>query len=259
MQRFGRTEDRVIKNNCPPLDSGSKTFAVRNFFDQTDRYLVNNGNIEIRRRVVRDLVGEIQSAKILDLGCGDGSIALQFLSLSNSLTLVDISSNMLEIARNQTPPALKMNVEYVNNELGQYQSSSKYDLVLCLGILAHVDVVENAIRKIADLVKPEGRCVLQMTDDDRILGKLSGLYCDFRNRLKRRYPTTLNRTGVRGIRSLAAQFNMACLAERRYASLLPAMGRMPLSWRSRYQLLTLNTPWLSRHGSEAILLFSKTA
>src|SRR5579863_8950222 len=154
----------MSQSNCQEVIQGSKAKAVRRFFDRTDRYLANNINIEIRRKVVRDLVGDIRNSRILDLGCGDGSISQQFLASSISLTLVDTSQNMLEAARSQTPSELRTNVEYVNEDSSRYQSPSKYDLVLCLGLLAHVDSVESAIRNIAELLKADGRCVLQITD-----------------------------------------------------------------------------------------------
>lgn len=241
------------------MDRASKTIAVRDFFGETQRYLANNTNIEVRCRIVKEMVGDIENAKILDLGCGDGSIGLQFVGASNSLTLVDISHKMLDVARNQTSASFQAHVEYVNDDLAHYESSSKYDLVLCLGVLAHVDAVEATVRKIAELLKSDGRCVLQITDADRMLGKLSEAYCDVRNRLGRGYPKRMNRIGGRELCSFAAQCGMKYVAERRYASLLPGMGRLPIQWRKKYQIFTLNAPSLARYGSEAILLFSKTA
>lgn len=249
----------MIESNCQAVNGRSTANAVRGFFDQTDRYLTNNGNIEIRRRVVRDLVGNIRNSRILDLGCGDGSISQQFLEGANSLTLVDISQNMLDVAISQTPGGRRANVEYVNEDSSRYQSLSKYDLVLCLGLLAHVDSVESTIGNIAELLKANGRCVLQITDADRTLGKLTGAYCNLRNRVNHRYPRNMNRIGMEFISALAAKFNMKCVAERRYSGLLPGMGRLPIDWRRRFQLLTLHTSWLSKHCSEAILLFTKTA
>jgi ubiquinone/menaquinone biosynthesis C-methylase UbiE len=257
--RLASDEHPPLDSSCLPIKRQSRTTVVRHFFDQTQRYLGNNVNIEIRQRVVMEMVGNIRNVNILDLGCGNGSIALQFLNESNHLTLVDISQNMLEVAREATPPGLRTNVEYVNEDLALQVVSGKYDLVLCLGVLAHVDAVEATITKIADMLKVDGRCILQITDADRIMGKLTGLYCGLRNQLRGLYPIAMNKTGVRKVRSLASQVKMECLAERRYASPLPGMGRIPLTWRRKYQLLTLNTPWLSRHSAEVILLFAKIA
>jgi len=249
----------MIESNCQAVDRRSTTNAVQGFFDQTDRYLTNNGNIEIRCKVVRELVGDIHNSRILDLGSGDGSISQQFLEGSNFVTLVDISKNMLDLARRQTPSDLRANIEYVNEDSSRYQSASKYDLVLCLGLLAHVDSVESTARNIAELLKVNGRCVLQITDADRTLGKLTGAYCNLRNRVNHRYPRNMNCTGTESISSLFAEFSVKCVAERRYAGLLPGMGRFPINWRRRFQLLTLDTKWLSKHCSEAILLFTKTS
>jgi ubiquinone/menaquinone biosynthesis C-methylase UbiE len=249
----------MLESNCQPIDRPLEAIVVRDFFDDSDRYLANNGNIQIRQMVVRELVGNIQNAKILDLGCGDGSIALQFVDGSNAITLVDISSKMLEAARMHTPATFQMTVEYINEEIAAYQSPLKYDLILCLGVLAHVDSVEAVVRKIGELLKVDGKCILQITDRDRVLGKFSVAYCDIRNRISGRYPKALNQTRLRELHTLASRFNMKCVVERRYATLLPGMGKLPVRWRSGLQLFSLRTSWLSKYCSETILLFSKTA
>ena len=97
--------------------SQSRTANVKQFFDQTRCYLEKNVNIEIRKRIVRELVGDIRNSRILDLGCGDGSISLQFLNETNYISLVDLSPNMLAIARENTPAQCKVNVGYINRDL----------------------------------------------------------------------------------------------------------------------------------------------
>lgn len=249
----------MIESKCQAVNERSTVNIVRDFFDQTDRYLTNNGNIEIRRRVVKDLVGDIKDSRILDLGSGDGTISLQFLDRSNSLALVDISQEMLDVARRRAASGPRASVEYVNEDAASYQSSTQYDLVLCLGLLAHVDSVESIIRNIAHLMKDNSRCLLQITDSDRTLGSFAGAYSNLRNRVSCRYPKQMNRMGKMSVCSLAAEFDMKCVAERRYAGLLPGMGRLPVEWRNKFQFLTLNTRWLSKYCSEAILLFTKSS
>lgn len=251
--------NRVLQSNCQPIDRPLEAIAVRDFFDDTNRYLANNGNIRIRQMVVRELVGSIQNARILDLGCGDGSIALQFADGSNAITLVDISSKMLEAARMHTPATFGATVEYINEEIAAYQSPLKYDLILCLGVLAHVESVEAVVRKIGELLKVDGKCILQITDRDCLLGKFSVAYCDIRNRISSRYPKALNRTRFSEVFALASQCNMKCVVERRYATLLPGMGKLPVRWRSGLQLFSLRTGRLSKYFSETIVLFSKAA
>ncbi|RPJ69516.1 MAG: hypothetical protein EHM20_16350, partial [Alphaproteobacteria bacterium] len=64
---------------------------VKHFFNKPELYLKNQTLIEIRKIITRKLVEETIPKQILDLGCGNGSISLQFLSSSTHVVMVDLS------------------------------------------------------------------------------------------------------------------------------------------------------------------------
>src|ERR1051326_4328504 len=136
---------------------------VKSLFDQTEIYLGKNFNISMRAKMVRELLGELTDTRILDLGCGDGSISLQFAHPGNDLTLVDLSEQMLAIAR-QRAEQLDLCIRFINTDLMQLEAAQHFDVIICLGVLAHVAAVEATIDKIAGLLNPGGRVVLQFTD-----------------------------------------------------------------------------------------------
>src|SRR5437773_11740974 len=94
----------------------SKTQHVKSFFDRTNVYLRKSFGISLRVSIVRRLLGDLDGSTILDLGCGDGRVSLQYLSHNNKITLVDLSERMLEQTRLNTPEAFKTNVEYINGD-----------------------------------------------------------------------------------------------------------------------------------------------
>ena len=108
---------------------------VRAYYD-SDAYLAQNVIVPIRARLVKDLLGDLHDARVLDLGCGDGSISRSLLAGGNRLTLVDFSAPMLKRARDATPPGAA--VEFVESDLSDYQPSECFDVVMCVGVLAHV-------------------------------------------------------------------------------------------------------------------------
>ena len=141
-------------------------------FNNPDLYLKNNFNVEIRSQLIRKLLGEPSNLQILDLGCGDGRLSLQFLADNNRITLVDRSRPMLERARENTPEHFRDRVGYVNHDILGFQPSELYDVVICVGVLAHVTSIESAVAKIASLVRPGGRCIIEFTDAAQPLGAL---------------------------------------------------------------------------------------
>src|SRR2546423_8693350 len=146
--------------------------AVEGFFD-TDAYLRNDTVIPIRARLVRELLGDVTGMRVLDVGCGDGSLSTQFLDRSNSVTMVDFSQRMLDRARmNLKPRGIGARVEFVRADLFEFEAEAPYDVVLCIGLLAHVAEPGTAIEKVAELVAAGGRCVLQVSDDDQLANRL---------------------------------------------------------------------------------------
>jgi len=81
-----------------------KTSVVKHHFD-TPKYLTAASiNIEARCLAAAHFLREsIADKDVLDIGCGDGSLSIQFLDKCKSLTLLDASSNMLRIAKENIP------------------------------------------------------------------------------------------------------------------------------------------------------------
>lgn len=234
----------------------SKTQSVKRFFDNTEVYLRKDFGVSIRAIVVRSLLGEVSCSAIVDLGCGDGRVSLQYLSNSNRLTLVDLSERMLERARLNTSGALKRNVEYINRDFLNLTWKDSFDVVLCVGVLAHVVSVEHAVAQVATFLRPGGRCILQVTDNERLIAKIDCLYQSKQVRAQS-YGYSINSPTLAQIVSLAKSNGLKLRDGRRYSLLLPGMGKLPNRWLYKYQLQTLNNRFLSRYGSEVILLFSK--
>jgi hypothetical protein len=163
---------------------------------------------------------------------------------------------MLSIARSNTPAALAQNVEYVHRDLHAFGSTTTYDLVICLGVLAHVKSISDTIGHIASLLKPGGRCVLQITDAGVLTGKLN-LWCwSARNSISRN-GLKLNRTTASQIAKLASAHGLRYLDHCRYSLLLPGMGKLSSRLRLGFELFVVRTPALANHGSELILFFNK--
>jgi len=131
-------------------------YKAKAFFDQTDLYLRNSFGIRLRAGIVRELLGDLTGVSLLDIGCGNGSISLQFISETERLTLIDFSEKMLEKARLNTQELFRKQVSYLSEDFLSYVSPEPFDVVLCLGVLAHVASVANAVAKISSLLKPRG-------------------------------------------------------------------------------------------------------
>jgi SAM-dependent methyltransferase len=215
---------------------------VRTVFERPERYLDGSRyNIMVRTETVREFVRGRHYKHILDIGCGDGSISLPLLRADNRLTLVDISSAMLAAARCQTPPELVRNVECVNREFLTAPLVGRYDLILCVGVLAHANSPASVITKLGSLLEPGGYVIAQFTDCNHLLSRTLGAYGRIRNWLiAPRYRVTP--LGDEEVVGMFLRQGLQLVSAYRYSLPLPGMARV-LSQHSLYRL----TRWLHGH------------
>lgn len=154
----------------------SQLREVKSYFGKPNSYLDRRGfDIRIRAETVQALTRGRRFEHALDIGCGDGSISQLVLPRCRALTALDISPAMLALARKKLPA--DAGIRFLNeNFMDSPLDEGAYDLVLCLGVLAHVDAPEEVIAKIGRVLKPGGILLLEVTDSGHPLGWALDLY-----------------------------------------------------------------------------------
>jgi 2-polyprenyl-3-methyl-5-hydroxy-6-metoxy-1,4-benzoquinol methylase len=223
---------------------------VRDFFD-TRSYLERNAIIPVRARIVREMLADVRGGRVLDLGCGDGSISRSLLASQNQLTLVDFSARMLDSARSASPAGAP--IEFIEADILDYVPTAPYDAVICVGVLAHVRSVTLAIERVVAALRPGGLCVLQTTDNASPMGWLLNKY--YGRKSRERYE--LNTMTLAHVVSVARPCGLVQTGSSRYGVLLPGMGRLPSSWERRIEEVVGSSPRLSRLGAEVMIRFEK--
>lgn len=95
--------------------------------------------------------------ELLELGCGTGSTALLHAPFVRHIHAVDISSKMLDIAREKASAQNIPNVSFEQSAIGDFQAPSEsYDAILALSVLHLVENKEAVIAKARRMLKPGG-------------------------------------------------------------------------------------------------------
>jgi ubiquinone/menaquinone biosynthesis C-methylase UbiE len=165
---IGHTEDYKVE----------RVKRVESFFDQAHNYLDRNGyDIRIRAETVARFLKQRDFTSVLDVGCGDGSVSLPLLTAERHLTLLDVSSNMLAVAQSHVPQKLQDNVDLINSDFLQASlRPESYDVVICIGVLAHVSAPVEVLSKVASILKPGGFLILQCTDSSHFMRRFIDRY-----------------------------------------------------------------------------------
>jgi SAM-dependent methyltransferase len=223
------------------------TSAVLDYFD-TDAYLIRNPIVPIRARLVSELLSGLRGGRVLDLGCGDGSVSRPLLANNNHLTLLDLSEAMLERAGHATGGMTR----YLHADALTWRPDGFYDAVLCIGLVAHVDSPARLLEQAAGATRPGGRCIVQITDVGRPLGWLLTRY----GRLRRREGYPLNELTGRQLVALAIQHDLRPVAACRYGLLVPLTGRLPYRGQAWLEE-RFASGLLSRAAAELLVVFEK--
>lgn len=170
-----------------------KSKLVKELFEDTALYLTYDYNLQIRKETVLSFIQNKQFQSVLDMPCGTGAISLPVLPHTQKLTLIDISSNMLEMALNNIPDSEKHKVEGINDDFFKLNiPEQSFDLVICLGLLAHVNSPKELLIKLSKVLKPGGLLIIQNTDSSHFYSHLIRLYLGVKN-LVSRQPYQLNK------------------------------------------------------------------
>ncbi|WNO61234.1 methyltransferase domain-containing protein [Rheinheimera sp. MMS21-TC3] len=135
----------------------------RNIYDTTKG--------KIRQQVlIRDL-GQLavlqQPCRILDVGAGQGQIALHLAALGHQVLLTDISAEMLAIAQ-KTAAKLNLTAEFQQVSLSELvlQHQQRYQIILCHAMLEWLAEPQLAIAQLKKLLAPGGIVSLMFYNKD---------------------------------------------------------------------------------------------
>lgn len=85
---------------------------------------------------------------ILDIGCGNGSVAFDIAKRARKVTGIDISHKNIEIAEKRFN---KENLEYIIGDATTYNFSEKFDAIILSNVLEHIDNRIDFLNKISQL------------------------------------------------------------------------------------------------------------
>jgi 2-polyprenyl-3-methyl-5-hydroxy-6-metoxy-1,4-benzoquinol methylase len=97
------------------------------------------------------------SSVVLDYGCATGSIALEIASMVKDVRGIDISANMVEIAKRKADERGIKNIAFTKAAIfDESLEKESFDVILSLSILHLVEDSAQVMGKVNQLLKPGG-------------------------------------------------------------------------------------------------------
>ena len=97
----------------------------------------------------------LKNIKILDIGCGGGLLSEPLSRLGATVTGIDASDRNIKIAKMHLKKS-KLDVDYYCSSPDKFVAKEKFDVVLNMEIVEHVDNVDFFLLKSSELLKKNG-------------------------------------------------------------------------------------------------------
>ena len=225
---------------------------VKHFFNTPTNYLRKSFGLRLRKDLFGKLLQEEKFNHVLDVGCGDGSISLPYIDRFNHLTLNDLSPEMLNLAvknlSDSYPEKMRNRVSISNVAFQNAVFNTKFDLILMIGVLAHVKDINVCISKLHQLLHPHGSLIVQFSEYNHPLTRITHLFNS------RGYD--INRLSYHNVSSLFKD-RFILTNEVKYLIPFPGMSLLDDNFLYSFQEYVANSKLLSSFGTDYILKFKK--
>ncbi len=114
----------------------------------------------LERKLVVDLTGEVSGRSVLDLGCGDGDLAIALCQRGARVVGLDVSPAMIAAASARARQEHADAVFEVGSAAALPFPAGKFDLVVAVTILCFVADAAPVFCEIARVLRPGGRLVI---------------------------------------------------------------------------------------------------
>ncbi len=119
----------------------------------------------VRLRYIKDTITKkfgnkseklpLKDIKILDIGCGGGLLSEPLSRLGATVTGIDASDRNVKIAKMHLKKS-KLDIDYYCSSPDKFVAKEKFDVVLNMEIVEHVDNVDFFLLKSSELLKKNG-------------------------------------------------------------------------------------------------------
>ena len=146
IQKFSRLADEW-------WDANGKFKPLHSFNPIRLKYIIDKCTSHFKLKNIKKNI--LYNLKILDIGCGGGLICEPLARLGGKVTGIDASYKNIEIAKIHAKRS-HLKINYLCTSPEQYKLKDKFDVVLNLEVVEHVENLELFLKSASSLLKKDG-------------------------------------------------------------------------------------------------------
>ena len=102
------------------------------------RATVRAGRDQMRNSIIGRLPENLSGKRVLDAGCGTGALALELAKRGALVTAVDLSPNLIELAKSRIPESDRQNIEFYAGDMLD-EAYGDFDYVIGMDSMIHYE------------------------------------------------------------------------------------------------------------------------
>ena len=134
-------------------DAEGKFKPLHRFNPIRIKYIIDKCNVHFNLKNNEDR--QLSGLKFLDIGCGGGLVSEPLSRLGASVTGIDASSKNIEVAKIHAKKN-NLKIKYLNTSPEKKQIQDKFDVILNLEVIEHVENVNLFMKSSTELLKNNG-------------------------------------------------------------------------------------------------------
>ena len=114
----------------------------------------------IERPAIEQLIGEVDGARLLDLGCGSGTYSVSFAEEGSHVVALDLSATMISLAQERAHrQGVEADFRVADIREPLPFDDAQFDIVFTATALHYVENIEGFMKEVARVMKPTARLV----------------------------------------------------------------------------------------------------
>jgi len=175
------------------------------------------------------------------------------------VTFLDLSPNMLALVKENIIFDYLPNASFVNTDIAFFKPDNKFDFVVCVGVIAHVDNISGLLNKLIEIASDNGIIILQYTASEKLISKFNQIRKGLFSKTKYDYNYKVNITSSFYIKKLLKQAGLNIIKEVKYLPVSPLFSVFSYETKIKALKFSYRNKLFSFLGSEIILYLSKNS
>ncbi|SVA48250.1 uncharacterized protein METZ01_LOCUS101104 [marine metagenome] len=175
----------MIKNTLKTSEFNHFETLADEWWDPDGKFKILHSLTPIRIKYIKNKLFEkkqhikfskksLSNYNILDLGCGGGLVCEPLALLGANITGIDFVKQNIIAAKKHAKKS-NTNVEYLHQDINNLKFKKKYDAVLILEVLEHIEDWKKIIINVKKLLKPGGKMIIS-TINRNFFSKLFAIF-----------------------------------------------------------------------------------